>query len=165
MAINFDVGKVRSITSGEVNGSVRMFILVICACVAWGGAIWFSGRAKSAMSSLSLQQSRYYSLSQLAAEYKGMSTSAPVAGNIDVMTVFTQVSARIGLGTRVTRITPTPDGKRCSVEMARLYAEEATDVIRELAARGVRVSSAEIRALPAGEERLFTMTAFFEAGS
>jgi hypothetical protein len=57
------------------------------------------------------------------------------------------------------RSVPATDGKKCTIEINRLYAEELTDMVRELSARGVRVISAEIRALPAGEERLFTLTA------
>ena len=48
------------------------------------------------------------------------------------------------------------------MEINRLYAEELVDMVRELAARGVRVTSAEVRALPAGQERLFTLTAVIE---
>ena len=81
---------------------------------------------------------------------------------MDVVTAFTQVSAQIELGSRVSRLAPTPDGRRCSVEINRLYAEELVDMVRELAARGVRVISAEIRALPAGQERLFTLAAVIE---
>ena len=60
-------------------------------------------------------------------------------------------------GTLMNRISP--DGHNQSVEINRLYAEELTELEKQLAARGVRFLSAEIRALPAGEERLLTVSA------
>ena len=166
MAINFDIGKVRSITSGEVNGSARFLALFFCACATWIAAARFSNMAKSAVSTLALQQSRYHSLSLLAAEYRTIADSPVQRGNdFDVMAVFTQVSALIDLGNRVTRIVPTPDGKRCSVEVGRLYVEEMANMVNELTERGVYVISAEIRALPVGQERLFTLTAVIGAGA
>jgi hypothetical protein len=163
--MNFDVNKVRSIIRGEVNGSGRLLVLLFCAASAWIGAYWLSDMARSASSALLLQQTRFQSLTGLAAEYRalGGGASAPLADNPDAMTIFTQVSARLDLGTRVTRIAPTPDGARCAVEVGRLYAEEMTAMARELAARGVQVVLAEVRALPAGQERLFTLSAVLEA--
>jgi len=63
----------------------------------------------------------------------------------------------MSLGSRVNRISP--DGRNQSIEVNRLYAEELTELVRELAARGVHFLSSEIRALPAGQERLFTVSA------
>ena len=77
--------------------------------------------------------------------------------NVDVASVFAQVSERMQLGSRVNRITP--DGRNQSVEINRLYAEELAELMRNLASRGVTFKSAEIRALPAGSERLFTVNA------
>ncbi len=61
------------------------------------------------------------------------------------------------LGSRVNRITP--DGRNQSVEINRLYAEELAELQKQLASRGVRFIAAEIRALPAGSERLMTISA------
>ncbi|MDR2137840.1 MAG: hypothetical protein LBO68_06080 [Synergistaceae bacterium] len=170
MAMNFDfnlnlnLNKIRSVTRGEVNGSVRFLVTVFCAAAVWIAASWLSDMAKSASSSLTLQETRYHTLSQLASEYKSL-VSDPSASNmegtgeVDVMAAFMRVSAQIELGSRVGRIAPTPDGKRCTVEISRLYAEELAEMVRALSARGVRVISAEIRALPAGKDRLFTLYA------
>jgi hypothetical protein len=162
--MNIDFNQIRSVTRGEVNGSVRFLVVTFCAAAVWLSVSWLSDMAKSASSTLALQQTRYYTLSQLAAEYKTLA-SDPLASReeTDVVTAFTQVSAQIELGSRVSRLTPTPDGRRCSVEINRLYAEELVDMVRELAVRGVRVISAEVRALPAGQERLFTLAAVIEA--
>ncbi|MDR1979882.1 MAG: hypothetical protein LBQ42_14200 [Synergistaceae bacterium] len=167
MAINFDISKVRSITRGEVNGAARFFVLAFCAAVVWIAAVWFSDMAKSALSTSSLQQTRYHTLAQLSAEYKALASGPSASrmgetGETDVMAAFTQVSTQIALGSRVSRLAPTPDGRRCSVEINRLYAEELADMVRELSVRGVRIISAEVRALPAGEERLFTLSAVME---
>jgi hypothetical protein len=161
--MNIDINQIRSVTRGEVNGSVRFLVVVFCAAAAWISVSWLSDLTKSTSSTLALQETRYRTLSQLAAEYKvlasGPSTSEE---DTDVVTAFTQVSAQIELGSRVSRLAPTPDGRRCSVEINRLYAEELVDMVRALAARGVRVISAEVRALPAGQERLFTLAAVIE---
>jgi hypothetical protein len=169
---NFNLNKIRSIVRGEVNGSARFLVAALCAAVVWSAASWLSGMTQRASSSLTQQETRYRNLSQLAEEYKGLGAAAfgsatsgsgsdGLSGSdaADVMTTFTRVSAQIELGSRLSRIAPTPDGKRCSVEINRLYAEELTEMVRALAARGVRVISAEIRALPAGGERLFTVNA------
>ena len=158
--MNFDMNQIRSVTRGEVNGSTRFVAGAFFALVVWVAATWLSDMAKSASSALALQQANYHTLSQLAAEYNILTAQASPAGTgtVDVMTSFTQISARIGLGSRVSRIVPTPDGRRCTVDINRLYAEELTEMVRELADRGIQVLSAEIRALPAGQERLFTVT-------
>ena len=158
MAMNFDANKIRYIMQGEVSGSVRFLALVLCAAGAWIGSSWLSGMAKSASSSLALYQARYVELNQLAAEYKDLASVSASQGEADVMTVFTQVSARIELGSRVSRISPMPDGKRCVVEINRIYAEELTDMISELAVRGVKVITAEIFTIPVGDERLFRLS-------
>ena len=158
MAMNFDVNKIRYITRGEVSGSARFLALILCAAGVWIGASWFSGTARSASSSLAASQARYAELNQLAAEYKHLVPASAPQGEIDVMTVFAQVSARIELGSRVTRISPMMGGKRCFVEINRLYAEELAELVRELAVRGVTVLTAEIFTVPAGGERLFRLS-------
>ena len=158
MAMNFDVNKIRYIMQGEVNGSVRFLALVLCAAGAWIGSSWLSGMARSASSSLALYQTRYVELNQLSAEFKALAPASAPGVEVDVMTAFTQVSAGIGLGNRVNRLSPMPDGKRCFVEINRLYAEELTDIVSGLAVRGVHVLTAEIFTIPAGEERLFRLS-------
>ena len=158
MAMNFDVNKIRYITRGEVSGSARFIALVLCAAGAWLGSSWLSGMAKSASSSLALSQTRYAELNQLATDYKALTPASVTYEEVDVMTAFAQVSAGIELGSRVSRISPMPDGKRCFVEINRLYAEELTEIVRQLAARGVKVITAEIFTIPVGDERLFRLS-------
>jgi hypothetical protein len=161
--MNIDINQIRSVTRGEVNGSVGFLVAAFCAAAVWLSVSWLSDMAKSASSALALQQTRYQTLSQLATEYKALASGSLASREeTDLVTAFTQVSAQIELGSRLARLAPTPDGRRCSVEINRLYAEELVDMVRELAARGVRVASAEVRALPAGQERLFTLTAVIE---
>ena len=52
---------------------------------------------------------------------------------------------------------------RTGSDGGRLYAEELEELIRELAARGVHFLSSEVRALPSGQERLFTVSAIIGA--
>ena len=157
MAMNFDVNKIRYIAQGEVNGSVRFLALVLCAAGMWIGSSWLSGMARSASSSLALSQARYVELNQLASDYKLLVPTSAPKGEVDVTMVFTQVSAMIELRSRVNSISPLPDGKRCFVEITRMYAEELTSMVHELSVRGVKVLTAEISTIPAGDERLFNL--------
>jgi hypothetical protein len=161
--MNFDVrfNQARSVVRGEVTGGTRFIAISLCAVIVWFAVTWASGLSGSAASTLRLQQERYGALARLAAEYRALAPErkARETGETDTMMAFTQVAAEIDLGNRVSRIVPMPDGKRLSVEVVRIYSEELTDMIRELNVRGIRVISAEIRALPAGEERLFSITA------
>ena len=111
------------------------------------------------MMTLTAQQGRFRTLLTLGNEYKSIAPNArnTQAGNVDVAAVFAQVSERMELGSRVNRISP--DGRNQAVEINRLYAEELTELQRQLASRGVRFIAAELRALPAGNERLFTVSA------
>ncbi|MCL2009299.1 MAG: hypothetical protein FWG71_01975 [Synergistaceae bacterium] len=156
--MNFDVNKIRGIARGEVSGSARFMALLLCAAGVWIASSWFSGMAGSASSSLALSQTRYAELNRLAAEYKVLAPDSASGGEVDVMTAFAQVSARIELGNRVTRISPMMDGTRCFVEINRLYAEELTDMVRELGVRGIKIITAEIFTIPVGEERLFRLS-------
>ena len=61
------------------------------------------------------------------------------------------------LGSRVNRITP--DGKNQSVEINRLYADELTELENLLSSRGVKFLAVELRALPSGQQRLFSLNA------
>ena len=157
---NFDVGlgAVRSVVRGEVAGSVRLVAFVLLALAVWVAVSWTADWTAASASRLAVQEGRYRTLVALAEEYRAL---APAAGSgteaVDVPTVFTQVSERMSLGSRVNRIAP--DGRNQSIEVNRLYAEELTELVRELAARGVHFLSSEIRALPAGQERLFTVSA------
>ena len=162
MSINLDsaLNNVRSVLRGEASGSVRFLIAGLLALSVWIGVITVSGWTSQSQGALNSQQGRWHTLLMLGDEYKSIAPKAGTErtnGNIDVATVFAQVSERMQLGNRVNRITP--DGRNQSVEINRLYAEEFADLQRQLASRGVRFIAAEIRALPAGNERLFTLTA------
>ena len=156
--LSFNLSNARSVLQGEAPGSVRLLAAALLALGVWAGVSLVSDRAGEAGSALAVQEGRYRTLSMLAAEYRAMAPGAKTTtGDVDVPSVFAQVSERMGLGSRVNRISP--DGRNQSVEINRLYAEELTELEKQLAARGVRFLSAEIRALPAGEERLLTVSA------
>ncbi|GHV48222.1 hypothetical protein FACS1894204_12350 [Synergistales bacterium] len=164
--MKFDLNKIRSVLRGEVNGSVCFLVLALAAAFVWVASWYLSGMYASAASSFALQQERYSTLSLLAAEYKAAAPSAAAANSarrMDAMAAFTQVSNEVNLGVRVSRIVPSPDRRRCSVEVGRIYAEELTELIHGLSERGMRIVSARLRALPAGKERLFSLEADIEA--
>lgn len=165
-AVNFDsaVNSARSIIRGEAVGSTRFLIIIMLALCLWVGVSWTNARSDSAAMTLNTQENRYRTLSSLAAEYRALAplrtannNNSGVNENVDVPAVFAKVSEEMELGTRVNRISP--DGRNQSVEINRLYAEELTELERRLAIEGVYFLSAEIRALPAGDERLFTISA------
>ena len=152
------ISSARSVLRGEVAGSARFVAFVLLALSVWAGVSWISSWTAAELSRLAVQEGRYRTLVTLAKEYRALAPAADTGGEaIDIPTVFTQVSERMSLGARVNRIAP--DGKNQSIEVNRLYAEELAELVRELAARGVRFLSSEVRALPSGQERLFTVSA------
>lgn len=166
--MNFDIHfqHIRSILRGEIAGSKRFVVLAFCALIVWFAVPWLNGLSQSARARLTLQQRRYVTLTQLATEYKKILVTrkdAVDSSETDVMTIFTQVSEKIALGGRVNRIVPLSDG--LSIEVNRIYAEELTDLVRALALQGVQIKSAVLEALPAGNERLFSLTAVIGSDS
>lgn len=161
MAVNLDsaINSVRSVLRGEASGSVRFIAAGLLALTVWTGVATVRNWTAQSMSTLAVQQGRFHTLLTLGDEYKALAPTARTAqnGNVDVAAVFAQVSEQMQLGSRVNRISP--DGRNQAVEINRLYAEELAELQRELAARGVRFIAAELRALPAGSERLFTVSA------
>ena len=162
MALNFEqvFNNSRAIIQGEASGSVKFLIAGLSALVVWVGVSIVSGWISQNEITLKTQQGRWHTLLVLAEQYKNISPSSKgsnSARNVDVPTVFAQVSERMKLGSRVNRITP--DGRNQSVEINRLYAEELVELQRQLESRGVKFIAAELRALPAGKERLMTVSA------
>jgi hypothetical protein len=165
--VNFDidVSKIRSVMRGEVNGSVRLLLSLMFAAIVWLAARWMASEAVSTASAEALQSERYSSLAALAAEYKARAPSAGArSGAMTASMAFTRVSGRINLGARVGNVTSSSDGKQCTVVLSRLYIEELTDLVSELAELGVKVVEAQITVLPSGGERLLSVTAVLEAG-
>lgn len=157
MAVNFD--SARSVLRGEASGSVRFLAAVIIMLAVWSGVSVVHTWITQSSNTLTSQQTRWRTLLMLAEEYKSIAPedSSSLNRNVDVPTVFAQVSERMQLGSRVNRISP--DGRNQAVEINRLYVEEFEELQRELASRGVRFIAVELRALPAGNERLLTISA------
>lgn len=150
---------IRSVLRAEASGSVTFVVISLLALIVWVFVFTVNGWTNQASVNLRSQEGRLKTLFLLADEYKSLTSSGQsnISGNVDVATVFAQVSENMELGSRVNRITP--DGRNQSVEINRLYADELAQLQKELATRGVRFTAAEIRALPAGRERLFTVSA------
>ena len=161
MAMNFDsaINNVRSVLRGEAAGSVRFVAMTLLALTVWTGVLTVKNWTAQSTATLATQQGRFSTLLTLGEEYKTLAPSSRTtrSGNVDVAAVFARVSEQMELGSRVNRISP--DGRNQAVEINRLYAEELAELQRELASRGVRFIAAELRALPAGSERLFTVSA------
>ena len=160
MNIDTSLNNLRSVLRGEVSGSLRFMALLLMSLAVWVSVLMVSGWSSQSVTALASWKSRWRTLLTLGTEYKAIAPAARASQsnvNTDVATVFAQVSERMRLGSRVNRVSP--DGRNQSVEINRLYAEEFADLQRQLSSRGVKVIAAEIRALPAGNERLFTVTA------
>ena len=161
MTANIDamISGALAVLRGEVRGSTKFVLSCLMMIVIWFTVWTLSGWNDDGRMRLNSLQGRFHTLLLLGEEYKNIQPSASQtqAGNVDVAVVFAQVSENMSLGSRVNRITP--DGRNKSVEINRLYAEEFADLQKQLASRGVRIIAAEIRALPAGSERLFTVSA------
>ncbi|MBQ9903694.1 MAG: hypothetical protein IJM47_02790 [Synergistaceae bacterium] len=152
------IENLRSILRGEISGSLKLVALSLIALLLWFTVWTFHGINTDSGDSLTSQQGRFRTLLLLGDEYKRLKPSQrQTFENVDVATVFAQVSETLSLGSRVNRITP--DGQNQSVEINRLYAEELTELQKQLYSRGVSIIAAELRALPAGNERLFTLSA------
>ncbi|MBQ4470564.1 MAG: type II secretion system protein M [Synergistaceae bacterium] len=161
MAVNIDslINNAKTVFRGEAPGSIKFIVVLLLTLIIWVGVMSVNGWTAQAQTGLNTQQSRWKTLLMLADEYKAI---APTSNNnanqnVDVPAVFAQVSERMQLGSRVNRITP--DGRNQSIELNRLYAEELAEFQTLLAAKGVRIIAMELRALPAGRERLMTVTA------
>ena len=150
---------IRSVLRGEAAGSVKFVAAVLIMLILAVAVMTVSDWTSQARTSLASQQGRLRTLLLLGDEYKSLAPSSTNARNenVDVAAVFAQVSENMERGSRVNRITP--DGRNQSVEINRLYADELTELQRQLVSRGVRFIAAELRALPAGRERLFTVSA------
>ncbi|MBR1437652.1 MAG: hypothetical protein IJ587_03870 [Synergistaceae bacterium] len=161
MAVNFDavLNNAKTVLRGEASGSVRFVASVLMMLIVWVMFLIVNGWNAQEETSLNSEQGRLRTLLLLGSEYKTLAPSGKTNSNenVDVATVFAQVSENMSLGSRVNRITP--DGRNQSVEINRLYAEELAELQKQLASRGVRFIAAELRALPAGSERLMTVTA------
>lgn len=161
MAVNFDslINNAKTVLRGEASGSIKFIIAGLAALIVWAGVFIVSDWTAQASSTLTSQQGRFRTLLMLGNEYRSIAPSARgnANRNVDVAAVFAQVSERMELGSRVNRISP--DGRNQAVEINRLYAEELAELQRQLASRGVRFIAAELRALPAGSERLMTVSA------
>ena len=160
MALNLDtaVSNAQSILRGEAPGALRLLVLGLITLTVWTGEFLLKDSIAGEERARSSQESRFHTLLMLGNEYKALAPSSRSrTGNVDVATVFAQVSERMELGSRVNRVTP--DGRNQTVEINRLYAEELTRLQEQLASRGVRFIAAELRALPSGSERLFTVSA------
>lgn len=153
------INNIKSIARGEAAGSIKFVAVIILTLSVWLGVLVVNSWSSQSQVNLRAQQSRLRTLLSLADEYKAIApkNANNTPANVDVPAVFAQVSERMELGSRVNRITP--DGRNQSVEINRLYAEEFTELQSLLAARGVRIIALELRALPAGQERLFTISA------
>ena len=163
MALNFDsiAKNAQSIIRGEAPGSVKFLAAAMLMLSVWVGVYLVGARIVQSKTQLNTQQGRWRTLLMLSNEYKSLSPEqrkkSNKNGNVDVPAVFAQVSEKMQLGSRVNRITP--DGVNQSVEINRLYAEEFAELQKQLASKGVRFIAAELRALPASNERLFTISA------
>ncbi len=162
MALNVEsiVNNARSVLRGEASGSIKFLAVSLAALIVWAGVSIVHAQTKQSLMNLNSQQGRWHTLLILADEYKSLAPLQKTRNsnrNVDVPTVFAQVSEKMQLGSRVNRITP--DGRNQSVEINRLYAEEFAELQKQLASRGVRFIAAELRALPAGSERLMTVSA------
>ena len=161
MTLNIDslINNAKSVFRGEAPGSIKFIAVLIATLVIWVGVMTVNGWTAQAQTGLNTQQSRWKTLLMLADEYKAVAPSGNnnINQNVDVPVVFAQVSEKMKLGSRVNRITP--DGRNQSVEINRLYAEELAELQKLLAERGVKFIAMELRALPAGRERLMTVTA------
>lgn len=151
------ISNIHNIIRGETAGSTKFLAAFLLALAVWTGTALTASQRARALGTLNAQTGRFSTLLALGAEYTALEPSSRGTGTADTASVFAQVSERMQLGNRVNRTAP--DGRNQTVEINRLYAEELAELQRQLSARGVRFIAAELRAIPSGSERLFSVNA------
>ena len=107
MAVNFDaaLGSVQGILRGEAPGALRLLVLCLITLTVWTGVFLMKDSTASAERSRTSQESRFHTLLLLGNEYKALTPSSRSRTvNVDVASVFAQVSERMELGSRVNRV-------------------------------------------------------------
>lgn len=157
----FDLRTLRSIINGEVAGSRKVMIFIFLSLIFWVAGIYFSSLSARSEQSLTLQQGRWSTLNELAAEYRqfsGGGSSGRKTDAADIVPVFSQIVEEAGMRDKLLQISPVARG--VSVQMDRLYIEELVSLLRGMASFGIRVNSSELRALPFQDNnRLFSFFA------
>ena len=148
-----------SVFRAEPSEAHKFFALLAVLFLIVAGIIYIHSYNVQQGMILRSAQSSLRTLLSLAEDYKSVYSPSSVSPsqNVDVAAVFANISENMSLGSRLTRITP--DGNNQSVEINSLYAEELVSLQKQLSSRGVRFIAAEIRALPVGKQRLFSVSA------
>lgn len=93
---------------------------------------------------------------QLGSQYRAYGISAGASTKEgDELTVVTEIIERLGLREKVVQIGSAQKG--VSVQVDGLYRDEFENLLAELSKKGISIKSAELRALPVKEERLWNV--------
>ncbi|MDR3353661.1 MAG: hypothetical protein LBO21_01330 [Synergistaceae bacterium] len=142
----------------EMPDSRRLLGLVVLTVAVWAAAAALMFRIAGVNASLneSLESGdRIINAASVYRSYpqKGPDQSRPAEK--DPMSVITGIVQAMGIGERMS-IHSNPSG--ISVQLDRLYGSELREFLNIMESRGLKVRTAEIRALPRGEERLLSIS-------
>ncbi|MDR1481645.1 MAG: hypothetical protein LBI74_03370 [Synergistaceae bacterium] len=147
----------------EIPDSRRLFALVALALAVWtaAGVLMY----RTANINVSLNESlesgdRIINAASVYRSYPKRGTDQPRPVEKDPMSVITGVVQALGMGERMSIRS---DQSRISVQLDRLYGNELKDLLTTMESRGLRVSMAEIKALPSGGERLLGISLQMES--
>jgi hypothetical protein len=137
--------------------SRRLFSLMALAVAVWAAAAVLMFRIADVNMSLKERLDSGDRIINAASVYrsypkKGLDQARPAEK--DPMSVITGVVQMLGMGERMS-IHSDPSG--ISVQLDRLYGNELREFLNTMESRGLKVRTAEIKALPSGGERLLSV--------
>jgi hypothetical protein len=158
-----DITMVRSIIKGEIPGARKTLFFIFAALSLWIAGLYFSSNIARMEQTYKIQQGRLVILNELAVQYNqllqyrsdNIKTEA-----VDLIPVFSQIVEEAGMRDRFIQIATV--SRRVTVQMERLYAEDLVTILNGLSKHGIRVYTAELRALPFQDKRLFRFEATLE---
>ena len=94
-----------------------------------------------------------------ASSSKGSSTSTQTIRG-EPLSVLSEIVNTLGLRDRMVQLQSNVSG--VSLQLERVYGEELKDFLLTLDSRGLKIKTAELKALPVDDERLLTVTLLLE---
>ena len=137
--------------------SRRLFSLMALAAAVWAAAAVLMFRIADVNVSLKESVESGGRIINAASVYRSYPKKGPDQAHPaekDPMSVITGVVQMLGIGERMS-IHSDPSG--ISVQLDRLYGSELREFLNTMESRGLKVRTAEIKALPSGGERLLSV--------
>ncbi|MDR1885475.1 MAG: hypothetical protein LBQ56_04315 [Synergistaceae bacterium] len=143
----------------EMPEARRLFRLAALAAVAWAGSavlLFQTADVNSRLRENLASGDRIINAASVYRAHPGREADVPRPAEEDPMSVITGIVQTLGIRERMQNLRS--DSSGVSVQFDRLYGSELREFLSTMESRGLRVRTAEIRALPSGGERLLGVT-------